>query len=60
MKLPTAPFVVFLKLYLLAAENFFLVSSQKRFFLRVGCERVFTHTGMALGKADPMIKDLII
>jgi len=39
---------------------FLLCFSQEDLFLCVSGDRVFTHTGMELGKPDPMIKDLII
>jgi len=52
MKYFTAPSLILLTLYLLAVEKFFPIL--------VGGEGFFTHTDMALGKADLMMKHPII
>ena len=60
MKRSTAPSFVSFEIISLHLNVSFVFLSANVFFPRMGRDRVFTHTGMALGKPDPMIKDPII
>jgi len=60
MKSSTAPSFASFETISLHLNASFVFQLEKIFFLCVGGDRVFTHTGMALRKPDPMIKDPII